>query len=289
MSNNINGTETTTIIQKRLKSGFNYLFLKKGFSYQFSNETGNLLIFVHTGKLRILIGKYKEYFFGDREMFLVKNSGYQFDTLQNTKLVLLNLDNHWTSFYESLKSDTSKVKDKYIFSVSSLVIQPKLEVFLDSVIQCMTNNKGCSRNYQYVRQRELEILLKKCYGKKVLVNFFSRLSGEVHDFYQFIFDNYQKHRGVEELIAVSNLSPSTFNRKFRELFGESPYQWILGRRPEIIYNKLIINNCPIGKIMREYDFTDASHFNRFCRAMYGYSPTELRTIYKQNPEKLSFL
>jgi len=39
--------------------------------------------------------------------------------------------------------------------------------------------------------------------------------------------------------------------------------------------------------MKDYDFTDASHFNRFCRTMYGYSPTELRKIFKENPEKLS--
>ncbi|MEN6619160.1 MAG: AraC family transcriptional regulator [Rikenellaceae bacterium] len=286
MTNNSSSKESATIYQKRLKSGFNYLFLKKGFSYEFTNETGNLLIFVHSGRVRVLIGKYKEYFFSDREMFLIKNAGYQFDTLQNTKLVLLNQDNLWVSFYENLRKDASMAKDKYIFSISSLVIQPKLEVFLDSVIQSLINNKGCSKNYQHMRQRELETLLKKCYSKKVLINFFSRLSGDVQDFYQFIFDNYQKYRGVEELITASKLSPSTFNRKFRELFGESPYQWILGKRSEIIYRKLVVNNCPIVKIMTEYDFTDASHFNRFCKMMYGYSPTELRRRYKQESEKL---
>jgi AraC-like DNA-binding protein len=268
--------EQSSVNQKKIKEGFNFFFLKKGFSYSYSNYNDSILIFILTGKVKVLFERYKEYLFAEREMIFIKQTDFQFDALQNTKILILNMDDHWFSFYENLNKDSCIKGDRYSFSLSSLIIQPKLEIFIDFVYKNFINKSSLYPNYYYSKQRELESLLKECYGKKVLINFFLRLNRDVQDFYHFILNNYKKYRGAEELIYISKLPQSTFNRKFRQLFDESPYKWIMEKRAEEIMEKLTKSDCSITKIMREYSFTDASHFNRFCKSMYGLPPSEIR-------------
>lgn len=267
--------EATQKQQIRVKPGFKNFVLKKGASCELTREPGNFIIFLHSGRVRVLVGKYKEYIFSDRNMFLINNGSYQLEILQNSEITILGLDQHWADFYNNLQAKRQKNRDKFLFSLVSLPIEPRVEVFLESV-SFLLSKRESAKAIQGDKQRELELLLKRSYSKKALLDFFARLCTDCEDFYNFIQDNYNKQRGVEELISLSGLSQSTFNRKFREMFGESPYQWIMSKRAEAILKKLADENIPLRKIIKEYNFTDASHFNRFCKQMYNQAPSQIR-------------
>jgi AraC-like DNA-binding protein len=275
MAARIKYQENSEIQQIRLKTGFKNFSFKKGSSCEMVKEPGNIVIFIHSGRVRVLVGKYKEYIFSDRTMFLINSGSYQLEILQNSELTLLSMDPNWISFYNALSGSRSRNKEKFHFTLKALPIEPRVEVFLDSLVFLLSKREG-TRVFQTDKQRELEMLFRRCYSKRTLVDFLSRVCTDCQDFYQFIQDNYQKQRGVEELISLSGLSQSTFNRKFREMFGESPYQWILGKRAEVIYKKLIEGKISLSKIMKEFNFTDASHFNRFCKNMYQLPPSVIR-------------
>jgi len=268
-------TENSLIQQIKVKPGFKNFIFKKGTSCEMIKEPGNIILFIHSGRVRVLVGKYKEYIFSDRTMFLINNGIYQLEVLQNSEVTILNLDQNWYDFFDNLHGKKHRSKDKFLFSLVSLPIEPRLEVFLESV-SFLLSRREIARAFQTDKQRELEILFRRCYSKKSLIGFLSRICTDCQDFYQFIQDNYDKHKGVEELIVLSGLSQSTFNRKFREMFGESPYQWIMSKRAETILKKLIETNVPLSRIMKEYKFTDASHFNRFCKQMYNKPPSQIR-------------
>ncbi|MCK9305539.1 MAG: AraC family transcriptional regulator [Bacteroidales bacterium] len=261
--------------QIRIKSGFKSFSLKKGSSFEMVKDPGNIIIFLHLGRVRVLVGKYKEYIFSDRTMLMINNGLYQLEVLQNSEITILGLDHHWIDFYKSMLGKNGKNRDKFLFSLFSLPIEPRVEVFLES-LSFLLSRRDSARALQTDKQRELELLLRRCYSKKALLGFFARICTDCQDFYTFIQDNYHKQRGVEELITISGLSQSTFNRKFREMFGESPYQWIMGKRAESILKKLSDKSIPMSKIIKEYNFTDASHFNRFCKLMYQKTPSEIR-------------
>ncbi len=270
-----NRTENSLTQHIKVKPGFKSFVLKKGTSCEIVKESVNIILFIHSGRVRVLVGKYKEYIFSDRTMFLINNGSYQLEILQYSEVTILGLDQNWYAFFDSLLGKKRRNKDKFLFSLVPLSIEPRVEVFLESV-SFLLSRREVARAFQTDKQRELEILFKRCYSKKSLIDFLSRICTDCQDFYQFIQDNYDKHKGVEELIALSGLSQSTFNRKFREMFGESPYQWIMGKRAETILKKLTETNVPLSRIMKEYKFTDASHFNRFCKMMYNKPPSLIR-------------
>ncbi|GEM_PF-2550426 len=275
--------ESSQIQQIKVKPGFKNFLLKKGSSCEMIKDPGNIIIFIHSGRVRVLVGKYKEYIFSDRTMFLINNGSYQLEILQNSEITILSLDQNWHTFFDNLHGKKPRSKEKFLFSLVSLPIEPRVEVFLESV-SFLLSRREVARAFQTDKQRELEILLKRCYSKKSLIAFLSCICTDCQDFYQFVQDNYDKHKGVEELISLSGLSQSTFNRKFREMFGESPYQWIMSKRAETILIKLTETNVPLSRIMKEYKFTDASHFNRFCKLMYNNPPSRIRN--NNNPSKI---
>ena len=92
--------EATQKQQIRVKPGFKNFILKKGASCELTREPGNFIIFLHSGRVRVLVGKYKEYIFSDRNMFLINNGSYQLEILQNSEITILGLDQHWADFYK---------------------------------------------------------------------------------------------------------------------------------------------------------------------------------------------
>ena len=109
-----------------------------------------------------------------------------------------------------------------------------------------------------------------------LVPFFFPTVRRTHAFESFIMNNYLKVKGVQEFVDLSGMNLSTFNRKFKSHFKQSPYQWLIQQKSKHIYHDLSATNKTFAAIAREYDFSDASHFNRYCKAMFGASPSTVR-------------
>jgi len=269
--------EIIRLRQKNFKLGFKIVSAKKGSSIDYSDLTSLTFIFVRKGKIRLLLGNQKEEFFSEREMFLLKSGSGMFEILQNTEIILMILEDGWSHFYEELRSQKGyHVHERFLFSIPTLEIKPGLELYLESITNYIQESKSHMGKLDSLNQNEIKAILKRCYTRNALLVFFAVLNEGTRDFYKFINDNFTRYKGVEELIGISGLTQSTFNRKFREYFGESPYQWMLGKRANTIHSRLTGSSDAIGTIMKEYGFTDASHFNRFCRTMFGKTPTQIR-------------
>ncbi|MCK9628941.1 MAG: AraC family transcriptional regulator [Bacteroidales bacterium] len=264
--------EKIRLREKSLKSGFKLLSVKKGSVIDCSELCGLVLVCVNKGRIRLLVGTQKEEIFSAREMFLMRTGICMLEVIYNAEIVFLVLDEGWNALYNELKAQYHIIpKNRFLFHLPSLEIKPGVSLFIENL-----SDETVFRHITRDLQDELRSLLKKCYSKRVLLHFLALLDDGVSDFYDFINRNYSKYKGVEELISLSGLTQSTFNRKFREYFGYSPYQWILARRADQIKRRLTDGGDAIVFIMRDFGFTDASHFNRFCRSMFGKTPTQMR-------------
>lgn len=269
----INNKEKIKLKEKSFKSGFKVLSVKKGSIIDCSELPGLVLVCVSNGRIRLLVGNQKEEIFAGREMFLMRTGICMLEVIYNAKFVFLVLDDGWNAIYNELKEQCHiNPENRFLFQLPSLEIKPGVALFLEDISD-ETELKNSTRNLQ----DELRTQLKKSYSKRALIHFMALLDNSVCDFYDFINRNYSKYKGVEELITLSGLTQSTFNRKFREYFGYSPYQWILARRADQIRRRLREGGEAIGSIMKDFGFTDASHFNRFCRSMFGKTPTQMRS------------
>lgn len=79
-----------------------------------------------------------------------------------------------------------------------------------------------------------------------------------------------------ELAAMANLSVSQFTRRFKELAGMTPGDYILKLRVTAAQRELAQGSRPITEIAQMLGFHDHSHFNRMFRKVTGQSPTEFR-------------
>lgn len=257
------------------QKGFCYGSFQKGTSMDIGCKSGDMIVFVLSGRVRIMAEIYKEYYYAENSCFILKQSNYKLEAITDTRLIRVCLSEDWLRFYMDVKRYKGKRDVKFLYKMPSLPTHPHIESFLYDLKQRFSHNKELSQAVQDKLQRELIMLFKKSYSKKVLFGFLVALDKEVIYFHKFIMSK-RRSKGMAEIIAASGLSVSTFNRKFLQIFEVSPYQWIIAKRAEDIHKHLTKTDRTVAEIMRRFHFTDYSHFNRFCKINLGASPTEIR-------------
>ena len=249
--------------------------ITKGASFKIGCKFGDMIIFVLSGRVRVMAEIYKEYYYNENTFFILKQDDYKLEAISDAKIIRVCLNEEWLKFYIKIKNNMGQKRKRFLFQMPWLPTHPHIDSFLFDIKNKLSHSKEISLNVQDKLQSELILLFEKCFSKKELYEFLIAMDREVLDFYKFIMSSY-RNRGLEEIIVASGLSPSTFNRRFQELFGVPPYQWIIAKRAEEIHRKLVGTDASISEIMKRYNFTDYSHFNRFCKMHLGATPTEIR-------------
>ena len=93
-------------------------------------------------------------------------------------------------------------------------------------------------------------------------------------------DKIQRHYAealtISSLAATSGLSPTTFKRKFTQIFGIPPGRALLLARLNAARNLLETTDKPLADIAIECGFYDQSHFSRIFTAERGLTPGHYR-------------
>jgi len=83
---------------------------------------------------------------------------------------------------------------------------------------------------------------------------------------------YNKPLNIADLASLSGRSTSSFKRDFRELFQESPRQWINNRRLKEAMILLQNSEKTVSDTCFEVGFNNISHFSQIFKKQFGYSP-----------------
>lgn len=79
---------------------------------------------------------------------------------------------------------------------------------------------------------------------------------------------------VEILAEQVNLSSSAFSRRFREITGRSPYQFVKETRLERARELLLERRLRVGDVSLAVGYASMSHFTKEFRARFGTTPRE---------------
>lgn len=241
-------------------------------------DENNHLLFMLSGELEVVYGSLKPRLVHGGQMILLSSlSNCICKTLSYSKFILLEFK-YMTSgcdkyIFQNLIPIFTLIK--YEFQV--LEIREPLNLFLESIQVYL--DKGGSNELFVEKQRELTILLRAFYDQEELTMLFYPLLGKNMEFKRLVMDNYSKVRNAAEYAELCGFSLGVFQRKFKEVFGETVYQWMQQQKAEQIKHRLMVSDVNPKVLAEEFDFASPAHLNKFCKIWFGMTPSELRQTY----------
>lgn len=99
---------------------------------------------------------------------------------------------------------------------------------------------------------------------------------------------YSAPLDVPSLAAVAYMSPAHFARRFRAVFGETPYRYLQRRRIERACALLRDTSEPVTDVARTVGYDSLGTFSRTFTAVVGRSPTRYRQDARPVPAPVCF-
>lgn len=265
------------ICTETVKRGFRYAERKAGEILNFDRVSTYTIVFMLEGQALASCNEFVDIPIKAGEIALWPiNSSCSWESMTNTSAIILETDNDLL-----LDCDKKALRDhahmwlNAVPDYKGLPIRPRMSEYLQSIKNYLLDGISCPQMHK-IKQRELSLLLRAYYTPEELLQFFMPVVRNNQEFELFVMENYLKAKGVKEFVDLLGMNLSTFNRKFKAHFHESPYQWLIKQKSKHIYYALTSTNKNLSAIAKEYHFSDASHFNRYCKALFGDSPSKIR-------------
>lgn len=256
---------------------FKYILLSRGISLPAWGMERNLLLFVLEGKMKVTTGEgVVKWLSNGNFMMIPKTESWKGVGMQDTRLVILlfnMVDNVWTStkIKKLLDAADGKVQKGYML----LPICRPLEMFLDLMV-LYAEEKDIDRSFYASKDSELLSLLYAFYSAEELGKMFYPLLHTNLDFKSFVEANYLKVESASELAELAGCSLVTLNRKFKEYYNDTAYQWIMKNKMVLIKKRLQTPTGSLAEIAKEFGFYSGSELNRFCQRQFGTSALKIR-------------
>ena len=167
----------------------------------------------------------------------------------------------YTTDYNLKQIQVDKLLDNYRNSIDILLDNPEL------ADEAMIKTK----------LKEFVLLMTKSQQAPSQLDFLAALfkPNEVA-FKSTIKHNLFANLSLEELANLCHMSVSSFKRKFKEVFGESPKKYIVKKKVEKAAGLLKSRESRVSDIAYDVGFDSMTTFNRNFTNIYGKSPTEYR-------------
>ena len=131
-------------------------------------------------------------------------------------------------------------------------------------------------HFHQLKLQELFLLLRMYYTKAELACMFAPIFGADDDFRQFVLKHYKEFVNIKQFSALANMTPSTFQRHFKQTFKKPVNEWFMDLKSEQIIRDIKTSTKSINEISDEYGFSSLQYFSNFCKRQFGKNPTELR-------------
>lgn len=171
-----------------------------------------------------------------------------------------------------------KEKDtKSEVTIHKVAVDHMITQFVDNLVFYFENPSLINDELIVLKVKELILLLVKTDEsnqiKELLRGLF--VPGVV-DFKKVINKHLYEDLSVEDLAVLTNHSLSSFKRKFKSVFDDSPARYIRVKRLERAAELLLVHDGRISDICYDCGFSEISSFSRSFQTHYGISPSEYR-------------
>ena len=93
---------------------------------------------------------------------------------------------------------------------------------------------------------------------------------------EYIHAHIDQNPSLFEMAQQVQMSPYHFSRLFKQSTGQSPHQYLIGRRLQQAKRLLVTTGLSVAEIAAQTGFTDQSHFARHFKRQLGVPPSQFR-------------
>ena len=239
-----------------------FMFINKG---EFSVRTPDEFLSFEKGKG--LLAKCFDYFFET-------NKAQQ---ASSDNLELLGVILHQSMMEELFQFDLSTSNYKVDFNVKQLQVDALLLNFKESINILLDHPELADETLIKTKLKEFVLLLSKSENAPSELDFLAAMfKPNTTDFRTTINNNLYSNLSVEEFAKLCAMSVSTFKRKFKELYSETPKKYFSKMKMKKASQLLLVKENRISDIAYECGFDSLATFNRIFKNHFGQSPSEYR-------------
>ncbi len=212
-------------------------------------------------------------------IFLSKGNHVNYNIQKNSEFIVFKIDN-LIQLSEVYKANINKVvtlvKEKMPIIEATKTINTYMEM-LNSLI-----DSGIS-NYEYfkVKIKELFLLIRMHYTDEEIAVLFSDSLQRDTFFTAYVWNNHHQYNSVKEFAKAMSYSVSGFEKRFKNVFGVSPYKWMKEQKAKLIYQEVCLGKSNFKEIAYKYNFASTSTFNDFYKLTFGETPGTTRKKHEQ--------
>lgn len=96
---------------------------------------------------------------------------------------------------------------------------------------------------------------------------------------RYLAENFRQSPDLRLAAVAAGYSPYHYHRLFKELFGETPWEYVSRLRFEEAKRLLCLSSLTVSDVCLEVGYGSLASFSAAFSARYGHSPREFRRIY----------
>lgn len=246
-------------------------------------DNRNRVVFIIEGECDIKYNEMSDFILTEGYFFFLSiNDSCIFHFKTNTSLLFLYFDWIYNDYFrQTIHQLTPYAATKSNTSFAPLRFNSFIYSFTSNMCECLKHQLHISRFFE-IKSEEVFFLIQTFYTKDELIHFFYGILKKDTEFAHLVSQNFIISQTIEELACITHCSISTFKRKFKETFNDTPHNWIIRQKAKFIYRDLGNQNLSLSDISDKYHFSSLSHFSAFCKRVYGRPPSEIRKKIREN-------
>lgn len=172
----------------------------------------------------------------------------------------------------------SKIKS-YELVVNSTRIKSNilLEQYVAGLVSLFEHPEMVSEELLVLKLNELIIHLLSSDSSPEVLGILTHLyEKKIFEFKEVVNAHICSSLGIEELAQLTNQSLSSFKKTFKQVFNDTPNNYLIGKRIEKVAQLLVVSNDTLSNIAYDCQFKTLAHMSRVFKVKYGVSPSEYR-------------
>jgi AraC-like DNA-binding protein len=178
---------------------------------------------------------------------------------------------------ELFEFDLSRSNYTFDYNIKQVEVDRLLSNFKESIDILLDNPELADEGIIKTKLKEFVLLMAKSQDAPSQLDFLAAIFKPLNiEFKSTVQHNLYANLSLDELARLCHLSISSFKRKFKETFKDSPKKFIVRKKVEKAASLLKAEDSRVSDIAYDVGFDSLATFSRNFTATYGKSPSEYR-------------